>query len=62
MLITKKHAEKVRSKRGRLALTKISLAEKLSISTKTLAKIETGNYDAPKRIYQSVMEWLVEDC
>lgn len=61
MKITEKHAEKVREKRGRLALTKIKLAKKLGISSKTLLKIEQGNYDAPKRIYQSVMEWLLED-
>ncbi|WP_156011252.1 XRE family transcriptional regulator [Streptococcus ruminantium] len=61
MIINEKHAEKVRAKRGRLALTKIRLAKKLSISTKTLIKIEAGNYDAPRRIYESVMNWLLED-
>ncbi|HFI0861560.1 TPA: transcriptional regulator [Streptococcus suis] len=61
MRITDKHSEKVRSKRGKLALTKKKLSKTLNISIKTLAKIEQGNYDAPKRIYQIVMEWLVED-
>ncbi|CYY63472.1 transcriptional regulator [Streptococcus suis] len=61
MIITEKHAEKVREKRGKLALTKIRLAKKLAISTKTLVKVEKGNYDAPCRIYESVINWLIED-
>lgn len=61
MIITEEHAEKVRVKRGRLAMTKSSLAQKLSISTKTLAKIEVGNYKTTKKIYESVMNWLLED-
>ena len=76
MLITVEHAEKVRVKRGRLDLTKGATAKKLNVTPRTLklieaenlnvarstlAKIEKGNYDAPKRIYESVMNWLIED-
>lgn len=61
MLLTKDHAEKVRVKRGRLAITKIALANKLQITTKTLNKVEAGDYDAPRRIYESVINWLLED-
>ncbi|HEM3203937.1 TPA: XRE family transcriptional regulator [Streptococcus suis 8830] len=51
----------ITEKRGKLALTKIRLAKKLAISTKTLVKVEKGNYDAPRRIYESVINWLIED-
>ena len=61
MLLTEDHARKVRRKRADLRLTKKATAEKLGIKPQTLTKVELGNYDAPKRIYQSVMEWLVED-
>ena len=61
MLLTVEHAKKVRRKRGELQLGKVQLAKKLKITPPTLAKIEAGNYDAPKRIYESVIEWLLED-
>ena len=61
MIITKEIAEKVRIKRGKYSLTKIKVADILNISRSTLNKIEAGDYDAPKRIFQSVMNWLVED-
>ena len=60
MLITEDHARKVRHKRADLMLTKKETAEKLGIKPQTLTKVEQGNYDAPKRIYQSVMDWLLE--
>ncbi|WP_373714010.1 helix-turn-helix domain-containing protein [Streptococcus sp.] len=61
MLITEDHARKVRRKRADLMLTKKETAKKLGIKPQTLTKVEQGNYDAPKRIYQSVMDWLLED-
>lgn len=61
MLITKSISEKVRAKRGKEDLTKCRVAILLGVSRTTLAKIEKGNYDAPKRIYESVMNWLIED-
>lgn len=62
MLLTIEHAKKVRRKRGELQLGKVQLAQKLKITPPTLAKIEAGNYDAPKRIYESVIDWLLDDC
>lgn len=61
MLITKGIAEKVRKKRAVEFLGKVELAKKLAITPSTLGKVERGNYDAPKRIYESVMIWLVEE-
>lgn len=61
MLITLSLAEKVRIKRARLQLTKKAVSEQLGIKSQTLTKVENGNYDAPKRIYESVMTWLVEE-
>ncbi|WP_398576706.1 helix-turn-helix domain-containing protein [Streptococcus infantis] len=62
MLLTIEHAKKVRRKRGELQLGKVQLAKKLKITPPTLAKIEAGNYDEPKRIYESVIDWLLDDC
>ncbi|WP_277280846.1 helix-turn-helix transcriptional regulator [Streptococcus hyointestinalis] len=61
MLITYSISEKIRSKRGKQDLTKTEVAKQLGVSRTTLSKLEKGNYDAPKRIYESVMNWLVED-
>lgn len=61
MLITIEHAEKVRVKRGRLDLTKSETAKRLNVTPRTLKKIEQGDYDAPKKIYINVMNFLVED-
>ncbi|MGT2915813.1 transcriptional regulator [Streptococcus dysgalactiae] len=61
MLITIEHAEKVRVKRGRLNLTKTETANRLNVTSRTLKKIEQGDYDAPKKIFASVMNFLIED-
>ena len=61
MLIDENIAEKVIVKRAKKRMTKTELSELLNISRPTLTKIESGNYKAPKRIYQTIMEWLVED-
>lgn len=61
MLITVETAVKVRKKRAVEQLTKKDLSEKLGIKSQTLTKVEAGNYDAPRRIYQSVMDWLIDD-
>lgn len=60
MLITDEIAVKVRKKRAVECLGKVELAKKLKITPPTLSKVERGNYDAPRRIYQSVMEWLTD--
>lgn len=62
MLITLELAEKVRVKRAKKQQTKKAVAELLGIKPQTYTKVENGDYDAPKRIYQVVMNWLVEDC
>ena len=61
MLIDENLAEKVIVKRAKKRMTKSETAKRMNVTPRTLQKIEQGNYDAPKRIYQSVMEWLVED-
>ena len=61
MLITIEHAEKVRVKRGRLDLTKSETAKRMNVTSRTLKKIEQGDYDAPKKIFISVMNFLLED-
>ena len=61
MLISVEIAEKVRAKRGKRDLTKSQTALALGIARTTLSKVESGNYNAPKRIYEVVMNWLVED-
>lgn len=61
MLITKKMAERVRIKRAIERITAKDLSKTLGITHVTLSKVENGDYDAPRRIYQSVMEWLAED-
>ncbi|NKN41204.1 helix-turn-helix domain-containing protein [Streptococcus alactolyticus] len=61
MLISEKASSLVRHKRVDNGFSKSQLAENLNIARSTLVKIEKGNYDAPKRIYESVMNWLIED-
>lgn len=61
MLITTELAEKVRVKRAKIQQTKKAVAEELGIKPQTYTKVENGDYDAPKRIYEVVMNWLVED-
>lgn len=60
MYITNNIGILVRKKRAVEMLTKSKLSEILHIDIRTLNKVELGNYDAPKRVYQSVMEWLME--
>ena len=61
MFINLKRAEQVRVKRAKLSISKTELSEILGVSARTLAKIEKGNYKAHKRIYQAVVDWLLED-
>lgn len=61
MLITTELAEKVRVKRAKNQQTKKAVANILGIKPQTYTKVENGDYDAPKRIYQAVTSWLVED-
>lgn len=61
MYISEKQSRAVRHKRVDMMLSKTELSKILGITRVTLSKIEQGNYKAPRRIYQSVMEWLTED-
>lgn len=61
MLITEEMAKRVRVKRAIERMTAKDLAEKLNTTHVTLTKVEQGDYDAPRRIYNAVMEWLAED-
>ncbi|WP_161979470.1 helix-turn-helix domain-containing protein [Streptococcus sp. S784/96/1] len=61
MLITVEHAEKVRVKRGRLDLTKAETAKRIQVTPNTLKKIELGNYDAPRAVFEKVMNFLLEE-
>lgn len=58
MLITEEMAQQVRVKRAIERMTAKDLAEKLNTTHVTLAKVEQGDYDAPRRIYNAVIEWL----
>lgn len=60
MLITEEIAVKVRKKRAVECLGKVALAKQLGITPPTLGKVERGDYDAPRRIYEAVMTWLVD--
>ena len=61
MFITQEVGEKIKIKRAKNNLSKSTVALKLGVARSTLRKIENGNYNAPKRIYQAVMNWLIED-
>lgn len=61
MLITTEMAEKVRVRRARLMMNKTTLSTRLGIARQTLVKIERGQYNCPSRIYEKVVEWLLED-
>lgn len=60
MLITVEYAEKVRTKRGRLNLTKGETAKFINVTPNALKKIEVGDYDAPKAIFDCVMNFLLD--
>ena len=60
MLISENMAVTVRKKRAVEWLTTTQLASVLNVDRRTLANIEQGYYATSKRIYHSVMEWLVD--
>lgn len=60
MLITEDMAQRVRVKRAIERITAKELAEKLGTTHVTLSKVEKGDYDAPRRIYNAVTSWLEE--
>lgn len=62
MLITKEIADRVKVKRALTDTTKSSLQTLWGISYQTMAQVEKGDYDAPRRVYDKVMELLADDC
>ncbi|WP_421038547.1 DNA-binding protein [Streptococcus hyointestinalis] len=61
MLITSTQARAIRRKIADKQLKQYEFAKEVGVASRTVPKIISGNYNAPKRIYQSVMEWLAED-
>ncbi|PNY22381.1 DNA-binding protein [Streptococcus parauberis] len=61
MLITDIQTKAIRRKIADQQLKRYQFANKIGVTNHTVTKILAGNYNAPKRIYASVMEWLVED-
>ncbi|KPJ22238.1 helix-turn-helix domain-containing protein [Streptococcus phocae] len=56
MLITVEHAKKVCG----LDLTKGETAKRINVTPNTLKKIEADDYDAPKAIFERVMNFLLD--
>ncbi len=61
MLITQEQAKALRRKKADLQLKNYELALEIGVAPRTVSKILNGDYNAPKRIYMSVMEWLAKD-
>ena len=61
MIITSIQAKAIRRKIADKQLKQYEVAKEIGVTSHTVRKIITGDYNAPKRIYQSVMEWLAED-
>lgn len=61
MLVTQSMAERVRVKRAVDRLTMKDLAGKLGITYRTLSKIEAGDYDLRRAVYDKLTAWLDEE-
>ena len=61
MLITQEQAKALRRKKADLQLKNYEFAFEIGVAPRTVPKILKGDYNAPKRIYISVMEWLAKD-
>ena len=61
MLITQDQAKALRRKKADLQLKNYELALEIGVAPRTVPKFLNGDYNAPKRIYMSVMEWLAKD-
>lgn len=61
MIITNVQTKAIRRKIADQQLKQYQFANQVGIANHTAKKILAGNYNAPKRIYASVMEWLAED-
>lgn len=61
MLLTNNQTKAIRRKKADLQLKNFELASQLNIASKTVPKILAGNYNANKRIYSNILEWLASD-
>ncbi|GFG47760.1 hypothetical protein ScFU97_10990 [Streptococcus canis] len=61
MIITINQAKAIRRKIADKQLKQYEFAKEIGVVSRTVPKIISGNYKAPKRIYTAVMEWLAED-
>ena len=58
MWIDQNIAKAIKVKRALDGIGIKKLADKLNTTYTTLRKVERGNYDLSKRIYDSLMNWL----
>ena len=58
MLIDKNTARKIKVKRALNGIGIKKLAEKLNTTYATLKKVENGEYDVNRRIFNEIMNWL----
>ena len=61
MILTENQTKAVRRKKADLQLKNFELANELKVASKTVPKILAGNYNANKRIYSNILEWLASD-
>ena len=61
MILTENQTKAVRRKKADLLLKNFELANELKVAPKTVPKILAGNYNANKRIYSNILEWLASD-
>ena len=58
MLIDKNTAKKIKVKRALNGIGIKKLAEELNTTYATLKKVENGDYDVNRRIFNEIMNWL----
>lgn len=58
MLIDKNTARKIKIKRALNGIGIKKLAEELNTTYATLKKVENGDYDVNRRIFNEIMNWL----
>ncbi|ESR08785.1 DNA-binding protein [Streptococcus iniae] len=61
MLLTDNQTKAIRRKKADLQLKNFEMARELKIASKTVPKILAGNYNANKRIYSNILDWLAND-
>lgn len=58
MLIDKNTARKIKVKRALNSIGIKKLAKELNTTYATLKKVENGDYDVNRRIFNEIMNWL----